>query len=232
MARYQDATTIVRRGTTAIDVTTSCTWVVPAGITRARFEVWGAGGGGGAHCCCDCYRNSYGGAGGGYSSVIISVSPGASYVACAGYGGMVTAVGSCTLHWCCQGGTGGTSYVQGTGLSGFCATGGDPGNNYCYNHCGCGTGTVGCGYGGTITACGNVGTIGGQDSGVNYVFGFGGGAPFTGAAQIFTADNCCRCMIGTFGVFPGGGGAGALANACCCCHQAGTGANGLVRISY
>jgi hypothetical protein len=62
------------------------TWTCPAGITRATFEVWGAGGGGSGG-----YDSTYGGAGGGggaYSRLEnITVTPGTGYTVHVGAGG-------------------------------------------------------------------------------------------------------------------------------------------------
>ena len=94
----------------------SCTWTVPSGITRARFQIWGAGGGSGPGCCCG---GSPFGSTGAYASVIIPVTAGWSYTLCSG------------CAYCCYPSTGGqgrvpgcSSYVTGCGLSNFCANGG------------------------------------------------------------------------------------------------------------
>ena len=94
----------------------SCTWTVPSGVTCARFQIWGAGGASGIGCCC-----GYGIAGGtgAYASVIIPVTAGQSYTLCAG------------CAYCCfpgfnaQVNPGCQSYVQGAGLTNFCAMGGE-----------------------------------------------------------------------------------------------------------
>lgn len=231
MPRYADTAVITSSCSCTLDITTSCTWTVPTGVNRVTFEIWGAGGGGGAVCCCDCYKGGPGGAGGGYSTVTISTVPGCQYVACAGYGGMADIVGNCTLHWCCYGRPGGTSYVTGFNLSNFCATGGEGGRGDCYYGCGCSI-PGGVGYGGAVTNCGSPGTGGHSSSVCMLMWGVGAGPGFANAAQMFVSDACCRCMVGTFGVFPGGGGSSAYANACCCCSQGGVGANGLVRIKF
>jgi hypothetical protein len=145
---------------------------------------------------------------------------------------MVATVGNCTLHWCCYGGVGGTTYVTGYNLSAnFCATGGDAGQNTCYWFCAC-TINGGIGYGGDITACGAGGSIQGYSDAYAWRSSYGGNAPFSGNSRPAHGDWCCPCMIGHPGVFPGGGGMTVHANICCCCSQGGTGANGLVRIHY
>lgn len=208
-----------------------CLFTVPTGVTNLNFEIWGAGGGGGAHCCCDCYHGGPPGAAGGYSSISIATAPGCQYTVCVGYGGMVSTVGSCTLHWCCYGQQGGTTYVTGYNLSNFCATGGGGGHNSCYYICGCNI-QPGCGIGGTICACGSTGSNQGYSDSYMWRMAFGGNAPFTGGIRPHSGDHCCPCMLGYPGLFPGGGGATVQPNICCCCSQGGVGANGLVRIHY
>lgn len=95
-----------------------CLWTVPAGATRARFQIWGAGGGGGAGCCCG---GSPFGSTGAYASVIIPVTAGCSYTLCAGCASQSRA---------CSSSPGGgripgcPSWVTGPGLCNFCANGG------------------------------------------------------------------------------------------------------------
>jgi len=96
----------------------TCTWTVPSGVTRARFQLWGAGGGANkAPCCCG---DAPFGSTGAYASVIIPVTAGCSYVICSG------------CAFCCFGSTtsgaqripGCPSWVTGPGLCNFCANGG------------------------------------------------------------------------------------------------------------
>jgi len=94
-----------------------CQWTVPAGVTRARFQLWGAGGGSGPGCCCG---GSPFGSTGAYASVIIPVTAGDTYTICSG------------CAFCCfpSTGSGGgrvagcPSFVIGNGLCNFCANGG------------------------------------------------------------------------------------------------------------
>lgn len=238
MSRYDNTTTnplVVLNYSCTMDFTSPgcCGYTIPTGVQRITFEIWGGGGGGGAKCCCDCYHNGVGGSGGGYSRKTVSGTlAGCVYTVCVGYGGMQNCTGSCTLHWCCYGQQGGTTYVTGYGLSNFCATGGDGGQNSCYYNCGCHLDTAGCGFGGDFNACGGTGQLGAGYVGCMLMIGFGAGSAFTNNGQQFTSDACCRCMIGYWGTYPGGGGGGAVANACCCCSQAGVGANGMVRILF
>ena len=93
----------------------SCTWTVPAGVTRAQFQIWGPGGGTGSGCCCG---GSPFGATGAFATVILPVTAGCQYVLCAG----------CAV--CCyacraqHNTTGSSSFVTGFGLTNFCAMGG------------------------------------------------------------------------------------------------------------
>ena len=133
--KYAEGTTSWSAGFKVCDTTSykrcgaSCTWTVPSGVTCARFQVWGAGTSSGMACCC-----SYGvpGSTGAYASVIIPVTAGNSYTLCAG------------CAYCCypshSGGSqdGCQSYVTGSGLSNFCAQGGQGDGkkmNQEYGHC-------------------------------------------------------------------------------------------------
>ena len=96
----------------------SCTWTVPAGATKARFQIWGAGGGANKPPCC-CGHTPFGSTGA-YASVIVPVSAGWTYTLCAG------------CAYCCYGYTtenhrrwsGHCSFVQGCKLCNLCASGG------------------------------------------------------------------------------------------------------------
>jgi hypothetical protein len=98
-----------------------CAWTVPGGATCARFQLWGAGAGTGSACCCGF--SPIGGTGA-YASVIIPVTPGSTYTLCAG----------CAFCcYACRGqndADGCPSFVTGTGLTNFCAEGGE-GSIFC-----------------------------------------------------------------------------------------------------
>ena len=91
----------------------NCSWVVPGGVTTARFELWGPGAGTGSGCCCG---GSLHGATGAYVSVIASVTPGCTYTVCAG-----CAV-CCYAVWAGYD-SGGSSFVTGPNMC-ICAPGG------------------------------------------------------------------------------------------------------------
>tara|TARA_B100001175_G_scaffold72593_1_gene60372 strand:+ start:776 stop:1855 length:1080 start_codon:yes stop_codon:yes gene_type:complete len=98
-----------------------CGWTVPGGVTCARFQIWGSGGGSGTSCCCGGSPN---GGQGAYASVIMPVTSGQTYTLCAG------------CAYCCHTeraqmtADGCPSYVQGQGLTNFCAEGGES-NIFC-----------------------------------------------------------------------------------------------------
>lgn len=233
---YQEPTFAVQPVATVCDFPSpgAYTWTVPAQTFQATFEIWGGGGGGAAHCCCDCYRGGRGGSGGAYTTKTIAVTPGNTYSICVGYGGMVDQVGSCTVHWCCFGQNGSTTYINGTNLSNFCATGGCGGNSQCYYTCGCTDDSSSCGYGGDINARGAPGWVGHRTEACSNTITVGGSAGgFSASPRYNTPDHCCPATTcGCAGTFPGGGGQTALSFMCCCCSAGGVGANGLVRIHY
>lgn len=212
-----------------------CSWVVPAGVTSAVFEVWGGGGGGGGGICtCNCCNATQGGGGGGYAMKTISVTAGQTYTLCAGNAGVEsTGVFGAPIGWEQNGRNGGVSYVTGPNmLANFCATGGIGGqSNFtinCYAHCGCHGGTAGSGfaaaggsgqngdmnYGGTP---GLVGRGGGGSAWAYAVITMGGNAAGPGGgAGGFLGFTCCHTCAdnGTMGSYnmhgaiPGGGGSG------------------------
>jgi hypothetical protein len=241
-----------------------CLWTVPNGVTQINIEIWGGGGGGSvaSNCSmCDCCARGAPGAGGGYSKKLLGVTAGSQYTVCAGPGGLSNtascgyayggAVGAC----CCNGVNGGTSYVTGTGLTTFCATGGQGGptniTQMCYSHCGCtffSSMTPGMGYGGDITICGHLPYIGHFiNFNASTIASIGGSAagPGGGAGGFNVPANCmgqtwstdtstngdCTLMHGSV---PGGGGAGAGWMTCDCVtmFRSGRGAPGAVKITY
>lgn len=229
-----------------------CAWTVPNGVNSVTFEVWGGGGGGGSTATtCDCCARGQSGGGGGYSMKTISVTPGDIYTVCAGNGACTSAgfgYGSETAY-CSNGYAGGTSYVTGTNLSNFCATGGQGGNssiNNCYRSCGCNANLGGVGFGGDVmetggnSVQGSMGsnaqaswTMGGQGAGP----GGGVGGFNTGGINNSTCSGAHAAASGDnpylWGVFPGGGGAGAGYTCCACCNRpGGAGAAGLVKITW
>jgi hypothetical protein len=95
-----------------------CTWTVPAGVTCARFQIWGAGsgaGGGGACCSLSPFGSTAA-----FTSVIIPVTAGNTYTIHSGCAPLVCAY--CTYQ--SQRPHGDKSFVQGPALCNVCADGG------------------------------------------------------------------------------------------------------------
>lgn len=103
---------------------TSGTFVVPAGITKIRVRVLGAG--------CGGTNAGRGGCGGGYAHGEFAVTPGASHTVTVGagsVGGASPSAGGTSSFGVLISATGGTSSAGGTGTGGdFQATGGVSGN--------------------------------------------------------------------------------------------------------
>lgn len=100
-----------------------CAWVVPAGASYIKFEIWGGGGSGGGACCC---MQGFPGGGGSYAIKVLTggqVVPGCTYTICAAS----SSVQSNTNNGC----TGYDTYVTGNNLSNFCAKGGTNGCTNC-----------------------------------------------------------------------------------------------------
>lgn len=93
-------------------------WCVPSGVTTATMFLWGAGGGGAGACAC---QQGVPGGSGAHAKKQISVTAGDCYELCAGFGA------ECSV--CCEGCTGGDSYIIGTNLTNFCAEGGRGGKS-------------------------------------------------------------------------------------------------------
>ena len=93
-----------------------CNWTVPAGATRAQFQIWGAGAGTANGMCCS--GKTFGSTGA-FATTIIDVSAGHSYTLCAG-------CAYCCYAYCSTANytAGCASYVTGNNLSNFCAMGG------------------------------------------------------------------------------------------------------------
>ena len=96
----------------------SCTWTVPAGASKAKFQVWGAGQGSNPGCCCG--GASFGETGA-YAEMVINVTPGTQYSVCAGC--------SCS-RFCCSSETPGYGCMSGVTGPGICCLKADGGHCY------------------------------------------------------------------------------------------------------
>lgn len=96
----------------------SCNWTVPSGVTKARFQLWGAGGGANKGPCC-CGHTPFGSTGA-YASVIIPVQSGWTYCMCTGCAYCCYAYTTSGAHRIpgCQ------TWVNGCHFCNFCADGG------------------------------------------------------------------------------------------------------------
>ncbi len=90
-------------------ITTSGTWVCPAGVTSVQVECWGGGGGGASSQNSSNLYPGGGGAGGNYSKATFTVVPGNSYTVTIGAGGTGGVVSSTIAY----GGNGGTTSFNG-----------------------------------------------------------------------------------------------------------------------
>ena len=206
-----------------------CLWTVPAGVTWAKFEVWGGGGDGGGACCCQ--QPARGGGSGSYARKTTRVVPGQSYTICAG------GTGCCSQS--CLGTSGFPSYVCNAGATYpvcLCASGGGGGSSACFYsvsgcyHCPshiCGT-TCGanfsiCG----ITGSGHAGWCG--FDAWHYV----PNGPYIGTGAKISRTHCGEfwqgCEAAGITVFPGGGGTAVSHGSCC---WGGWGSGGLVIVTY
>lgn len=229
-----------------------CAWTVPDGVCSVTFEIWGGGGGGGGGLTmCDCCARTQSGGGGGYSLKNVITTPGTVYTVCAGNGGQdINSQGyGAPVGYCCNGCTGGTSYVVGTGVPlSFCATGGTGGcSNFqinCYGHCGCNGALGGIGYNGDINESGMPGikagtavhisasgsfTLGGTAGGPG-----GGVGGFNNGLNNYYGGGGRDANNQMDGKTPGGGGAGhGCYTGCTCCDRgSGKGGPGLVKITW
>ncbi len=189
----------------------NCTWTVPAGVTCARFQIWGAGGGAGSGGMC-CSISPFGGTGA-YVSVIIPVTAGTSYVMRSGCSPRVCAY--CTFAN--QRPNGESSFVQGPGLCNVCASGGisELGNwMVCQGRCS----GFACYFGSKCAACCGYAVCGQGSFGCWSPTGVGVCCllPFTPAAPYF-GTSTTGSIYGIKGMFSAVSSCG-VNNAACVCH--------------
>jgi hypothetical protein len=226
----------------------TCTWTVPAGVDGVTFEIWGGGGGGASgYCECDCRIRTGGGAGGGYSSITIPVTSGSTYDMTMGNGGVASSGdgGPESSGNGSRGCNGGKTFITGTGLTNFCAEGGQGGysniTHNCYS-CACQFDGGGPAYGGTVNFKGgfaSTGRLGSSSCWGFYSLGGDGAGPGGGAAGMNMAAYSSwqygnRCDNPSMdGTLPGGGGAGHGCTDCICrTTGSGRGAPGLIKITW
>ena len=97
----------------------TCTWTVPAGATKVKFQVWGAGHGSNPACCCGGQSFSTTGH---YAELTMDATPGESYSICAGC--------SCS-RYCCSNEGSGFGCSSGVTGPGICCLNADGAG--CYN---------------------------------------------------------------------------------------------------
>ena len=197
--------------------TSGGTFTVPAGVTSITVECWGAGGGGSTRSTTGA---GGGGGGGAYASSVIAVTAGTAYTVTVGSGGAANTAG-------------GSSSFDALVIS----SGGGGGTN---NSTTAGSGGTAASSTGTITYSGGNGANGTTNSG-----GGGGGAGSTGAggnASGQTAGTGTALSGGDGGTGVsgnangnngntyGGGGSGAVSTSGT--MTGGSGANGLVKVSW
>lgn len=190
--------------------TTSTTYVVPSGVSRALALVWAAGGGGGGSFGAN--SGASGGGGGGFAIGMIPLTPGASLPITVGVGG-AAGLGSNPPT---NGSSGGTSSVAGlaSSIGGGGGAGGLNGIQTTF------FGAAGVGVNGTANITGYPGGFAVTITSANYgsVLGGVGGSSF--GSSIPSNNNS---TTGNNGIFPGGGANGGAIGG-----SGGVGANGLV----
>ena len=109
-------------------------WSLPSDVTTVTMEVWGAGGGGAGSGSCGCVFGWPGGSGA-YAKKTFSGSEaigarGTCYCMCIAPASCCSPTMNCGYKGC-------KSWIIGSGLSNFCADGGDPGKAcFCMSGCG------------------------------------------------------------------------------------------------
>lgn len=191
-----------------------CNWVVPAGVTCARFQIWGAGGGAGSGGMC-CSISPFGGTGA-FVSVITKVTPGDIY--CIHTGCAPRTCAYCTFQ--SQRPDGDKSFVAGPGLCNVCATGGIGELGY-WMTCLGRNGPSSCYFGSKCFRCcgfavcaqGSFGCWSATGVGVCCILPYAPAAPYFGAAT-------CGEVYGIKGMFSsvGHGAAGSGNVMTCVCH--------------
>ncbi len=207
-----------------------CCWVVPAGITYARFEIFGSGGSGAGGCCCQ--QPAYGAGTGTWVTKSFPVTVGTAITICAGSSG-------CCTQQCC-GVCGTPSFVLCNGQMCGCAPGGRGGNTECWHAMGsytcCWSWIENCGNGDYGEASVNSSVKGSQYC-HHLVWATLQGAPWYGSTRK-GLDHCSGpgftktglCFDGCHSFPSGPGGNGSSCGGGCCWGQEGGG--GLVIVTF
>lgn len=186
-------------------------WTVPAGVTRAKFRIWGGGGGGGGSFNISSAGSA--GSGGGYAEGVFAVTPGQVIPIIVGSGGAGGAGG--------DGGAGGTSSA-GSIVSATGGGGGKFGNAAIASV----TSSPGGGVGGQLNILGVGGGLA-YLMGANISQSIGGGSFGVSNAPPGITPGTSVAVQGLDGLFPGGG-----ANGGCNGASGGAGTRGIVVVEY
>lgn len=193
--------------------TASGTFVVPAGVTRVKARVWGAGGGGGGSSSTANSVAAAGG-GGGFALGNYTVTPGASITVTVGAGGSAGTAGASPGN----GGGGGAS-----SFGAFCTANGGGGGLAADGGAQASVGAGGTASGGALNVSGRSGGAG-FNVGTGFILSQGG-APFGG--QYTPTAIAGAAFAGIAGIFPGGGASGGILGA-----AGGAGGGGLVILEW
>lgn len=206
---------------TTVTYTGNSSWTAPYGVTTATVQCWGAGGGGGSLVLIS---SCGGGGGGAYAMGAVTVVPGTSYNVVVGAGGTAgNAGGSSTFNATsvvALGGSGVTGNNNSTGAAGGLASGSTGTTKYNGGNGGNGGGGSSGGGGGGAGSSGAGGNGGAPTAGTGTSLNGGNGATGVGGSSNGAAGN-------TYG--GGGSGANALI---ALGRTGGTGASGLVTVTY
>ena len=210
---------------TQTTITTTGTWICPAGATSIKVEVWGGGGSGGT-----ATTGGVGGGGAGGAYVInnnVAVVPGSSYSITVGAGGIASTTatnGNGTA-------AGATIFLSTTPViaNGGVAGGNATGTGALNTAFGLGGINLVGGSGGTVTL-GSAGDNGAASSGGKGGDGANGGGA-GGAADTSTGNVSSTGLGGNNGTAPGGGGSGAFGTISGS-RVGGTGGAGQIKITY
>jgi len=166
-------------------------WCVPKGVCCITFEIWGGGGGGAGGCCC--MQGQPGGAGAYAYKTLTTAACNFTYNSCQCYTIQAASTTDCAVTCC--GIVGCNSWITGSGLNNFCATGGCSGKSCCFTF-----------WGNYSCAGNNTGYVYLCYDAYNYCacyYGADGGAP--GRPGLLWSQCSCASCYWKYGIqFPGG----------------------------